>query len=69
MLAHLGAVETPYVRLAGVATVAVVVVFYSWIVNRLSRLALVRGANVVFAVLLVAFWGAALRAAVARPRR
>jgi AAA family ATP:ADP antiporter len=56
LLVHLGAVETPYVRLAGVATVAVVVAFYSWIVNRLTRVAVVRWAHLVFAVALLAFW-------------
>lgn len=58
LLAHLGAVETPYVRLAGVATVAVVVIFYSWIVNRLSRASIVRWASLLFTALLVMFWGA-----------
>jgi AAA family ATP:ADP antiporter len=56
LLVHLGAVETPYVRLAGVATVAVVVTFYSWVVNRLTRVGVVRWANLVFAGLLLAFW-------------
>ncbi len=56
LLAHLGAVETPYVRLAGVATVGVVVMFYSWIVNRLTRVGVVRWLHSVFAVLLALFW-------------
>ena len=56
LLVHLGAVETPYVRLAGVVTVAIVVTFYSWIVNRLSRVSMVRWAHGVFAVLLLLFW-------------
>jgi len=56
LLVHLGAVETPYVRLAGVATVALVVTFYSWIVNRLSRVAMVRWAHLLFAAALLAFW-------------
>jgi len=56
LLVHLGAVETPYVRLAGVATVAVVVTFYSWIVNRLSRVSVVRWAHGVFAIALLLFW-------------
>ena len=56
LLVHLGAVETPYVRLAGVVTVAVVVTFYSWIVNRLSRVSMVRWAHGVFAALLLLFW-------------
>src|SRR5512140_1299094 len=58
LLVHLGARETPYVRLAGVAAVGVVVMFYSSIVDRLSRVNLVRGANLVFAAVLLAFWGA-----------
>lgn len=58
LLAHLGAVETPYVRLAGVATVALVVMFYSAVVNRLSRVSVVRWSNGVFAAVLVLFWGA-----------
>jgi len=56
LLVHLGAVETPYVRLAGVATVALVVTFYSWIVNRLSRVAMVRWAHLIFSALLLLFW-------------
>ncbi len=56
LLVHLGAVETPYVRLAGVATVAVVVTFYSWIVNRLSRVAMVRWAHLIFAGVLLLVW-------------
>jgi AAA family ATP:ADP antiporter len=56
LLVHLGAVETPYVRLAGVATVAVVVTLYSWVVNRLARVQVVRWAHLVFAAVLVAFW-------------
>jgi AAA family ATP:ADP antiporter len=58
LLVHLGAAETPYVRLAGVAMVGVVVAFYSWIVNRLSRVGVAVWANVVFALVLLAFWGA-----------
>ncbi len=56
LLVHLGAVETPYVRLAGVVTVAVVVTFYSWAVNRLSRVEVVRWAHLVFGAILVGFW-------------
>ncbi|MGZ6096600.1 MAG: Npt1/Npt2 family nucleotide transporter, partial [Polyangiales bacterium] len=51
-----GAVETPYVRLAGVVTVAVVVTFYSWVVNRLSRVGVVRWAHLIFAATLLLFW-------------
>jgi len=56
LLVHLGATETPYVRLAGVATMAAVVLLYSRMVNRLSRVALVRWSNLLFAALLVLFW-------------
>ncbi len=56
LLVHLGAAETPYVRLAGVATVAVVVAFYSWAVNRLSRVSVVRWSHLLFAGLLFVFW-------------
>lgn len=56
LLVHLGAVETPYVRLAGVVTVALVVTLYSWVVNRLSRVDVVRWAHLVFAAVLVGFW-------------
>ncbi len=65
LLAHLGAVETPYVRLAGVAVVALVVMFYSAVVNRLSRASLVRWSNGVFAAILMLFWGAPRRGRVA----
>jgi AAA family ATP:ADP antiporter len=56
LLVHLGAQETPYVRLAGVACVAVVVAFYSWIVNKLSRVGVVVWANIVFGLVLLGFW-------------
>lgn len=56
LLAHLGAAETPYVRLASVATMAVVVMLYSRVVNRLSRVAVVRWSNLLFAALLGLFW-------------
>ncbi|MBK8252731.1 MAG: hypothetical protein IPK82_08690 [Polyangiaceae bacterium] len=58
LLAHLGSTETPYVRLAGVATVAVVVMLYSIAVNKLSRVAVVRWSSVIFGSLLVLFWTA-----------
>jgi ATP:ADP antiporter, AAA family len=45
LLVHLGAVETPYVRLLGVVVVGAVVMFYSWTVNRLSRVGIVRWAH------------------------
>jgi len=56
LLAHLGADETPYVRLAGLVTLAVVVMLYSMLAGRRSRIAVVRWSNLVFAALLVAFW-------------
>lgn len=56
LLVHLGSTETPYVRLAGVATIAVVVMGYSHVVNRLSRVGVVRWANLLFVGLLLAFW-------------
>jgi len=56
LLAHLGATETPYVRLAGVVTVAATVAVYSIVVNRVSRVKLARGSNLLFGALLVAFW-------------
>jgi AAA family ATP:ADP antiporter len=56
LLVHLGALETPYVRLAAVGVVGIVVALYSFVVNRVSRVQLVRLANVSFAVVLVVFW-------------
>jgi AAA family ATP:ADP antiporter len=56
LLSHLGATETPYVRLAGVVAIAVVVGLYSTVINRLTRIGVVRWANALFAALLVAFW-------------
>ena len=56
LLIHLGARETPYVRLAGVAAVGAAVLVYSIATNRLSRIALVRATCAVFAVALLACW-------------
>jgi len=56
LLAHLGAVETPYVRLASVVAVGAVVMFYSAVVNRLSRINVVRWSHAIFGAVLVAFW-------------
>jgi AAA family ATP:ADP antiporter len=56
LLAHLGARETPYVRLVGVGAVAVTVMFYSIAVKRLSRVNIVRAANGAFAAALVVYW-------------
>jgi AAA family ATP:ADP antiporter len=56
LLTHLGSEELPYVRLGAVAAVAVVVGVYSYVVNRLSRLNVARGASFLFAGVLVLFW-------------
>lgn len=58
LLAHLGARELPYVRFGAVVAVAVIVAAYSRIVDRLSRLQVAIGANLVFAMLLGALWAA-----------
>ena len=56
LLAHLGAAELPYVRFGSVVAVGLVVLAYSRVVNRLSRLDVSRGANFLFATILVGFW-------------
>jgi len=56
LLVHLGALETPYVRLAAVGVVGTIVALYSLLVNRISRVQIVRLANVAFGVVLVCFW-------------
>jgi AAA family ATP:ADP antiporter len=56
LLAHLGAAELPYVRFGSVIAVAIVVAIYSRFVDRLTRLQLARGAGIVFALCLIAFW-------------
>ena len=53
---HLGARETPYVRLAGVAAVGAAVLAYSIATSRVSRIALVRATCAAFAVALLASW-------------
>jgi AAA family ATP:ADP antiporter len=58
LLVHLGAAELPYARLGSVVAVAIVVAVYSRLVDRLTRLQVARGASLVFAAVLVAFWGA-----------
>lgn len=58
LLVSLGSTETPYVRLAGVATIGVVVMLYSYAVNRLSRIGVVRWSSLLFGAVLVLFWGA-----------
>ena len=56
LIIHLGARETPYVRLAGIGAVAVAVFLYSIATTRLSRIDVVRLTSIVFAVVLVGFW-------------
>lgn len=56
LLAHLGAVELPYVRFGSVVAVAAIVAVYSRLVDRLTRLQVAKGANVVFALTLLALW-------------
>jgi len=56
LLAHLGATETPYVRIAGVITIGVVVAIYSRVVDRLTRIAVVRWSHLLFAGVLLVFW-------------
>lgn len=58
LLAHLGARELPYVRFGSVVGVALIVAVYSRVVDRLSRLQVAKGANLVFAAVLVALWAA-----------
>jgi AAA family ATP:ADP antiporter len=58
LLVHLGAAETPYVRLAGVVTLAFVVAGYSVLVRHMSRIGVVRATSLVYAGLLAVFWGA-----------
>lgn len=56
LLAHLGSAELPYLRFAAVAAVGVVVLVYTRLVDRYSRLDIVRGASLAFAGVLFAFW-------------
>jgi ATP:ADP antiporter, AAA family len=56
LIGHLGAAETPWVRLASVATVAVVVLQYSRWVDRATRLQVATVANLVCAGVLALFW-------------
>lgn len=58
LLTHLGASELPYVRFGSVFAVAIVVALYSRLVDRFSRLDIVRGASILFAGTLLLFWGA-----------
>jgi ATP:ADP antiporter, AAA family len=56
LLVHLGAEELPYLRFGSVAGVALVVLVYSWVVNRYTRLDIVRGSALIFALVLALFW-------------
>jgi AAA family ATP:ADP antiporter len=56
LLAHLGAAELPYLRFGAVAAVGLVVLGYSRVINRFSRLDVVRGSSLLFAGVLLAFW-------------
>jgi AAA family ATP:ADP antiporter len=56
LLAHLGAEELPYLRFGAVAAVGLVVLAYSRVVNRFSRLDVVRGSSLMFAFMLLGFW-------------
>jgi AAA family ATP:ADP antiporter len=56
LLAHLGATELPYLRFGTVLAVALVVLGYSRVVNRFSRLDVVRGMSAIFALVLALFW-------------
>jgi ATP:ADP antiporter, AAA family len=56
LLSHLGAAELPYLRFGSLIGVGLVVLVYSHLVNRLSRLDVVRGSCAIFASVLVLFW-------------
>jgi AAA family ATP:ADP antiporter len=56
LLTHLGAAELPYLRFGAVIAVGVLVLGYSRVVNRFSRIEVVRGSSVLFALVLLAFW-------------
>ena len=58
LLTHLGATELPYLRFGAVLAVGVLVLGYSRIVNRFSRIDVVRGSSLLFALVLLAFWTA-----------
>ena len=62
LLAHLGPAELPYVRFGAVLAVTVVVMLYTRLLDRVTRLQVAAGASTIFATLLVAVW-IALRAA------
>jgi AAA family ATP:ADP antiporter len=56
LLAHLGATDLPYVRLATVVVIGVIVANYSRVVDRFARVNVAGGAFLLFAGVLVAFW-------------
>ncbi len=56
LLAHLGAAETPWVRLASAFVVGVVVLVYSRIVDRTTRVGIAAGANIVCGGVLFTVW-------------
>lgn len=56
LLAHLGSAETPWVRLASAAAVGVVVLVYSRLIDRASRVAIAAGANLTCGAVLLAVW-------------
>lgn len=56
LLTHLGAAETPYLKIASMVTVAVVVALYSRAVDRLSRRNLALSVGGLFALLFLGFW-------------
>ena len=58
LLTHLGVEELPYLRFGSVLAVGIVVIGYSRIVNYFSRLQVMLGASVAFALLLVSVWAA-----------
>jgi AAA family ATP:ADP antiporter len=56
LLAHLGSAETPWVRLASAATVGVVVLVYSRLIDRASRVTIAAGANLTCGAILLLVW-------------
>jgi AAA family ATP:ADP antiporter len=58
LLTHLGAEELPWLRLGSVFAVGVVVLGYSRVVSRVSRLAVVLGTNGLFFSLITLLWAA-----------
>jgi AAA family ATP:ADP antiporter len=56
LLVHLGAEELPYLRFGSVVGVGLVVLAYSRVVNRFTRLDVVRGSALIFAGVLALFW-------------